>query len=33
VRTVTVTENVKVIHRTTCYSHYGRITGVVLVGR
>jgi vancomycin resistance protein YoaR len=32
-RTVTVTENGKVIHRTTYYSHYARITGVVLVGR
>jgi vancomycin resistance protein YoaR len=31
-RTVTVYENGKVLHRTTYYSHYSRITGVVLVG-
>jgi vancomycin resistance protein YoaR len=32
-RTVTVYENGKVLHRTTYYSHYSRITGVVLVGK
>jgi G5 domain len=32
-RTVTVYENGKVIHQTTYYSHYSRVTGVVLVGR
>ena len=32
-RTVTVYENGKVIHKTTYYSHYSRITGVVLVGK
>ncbi len=31
-RTVTVYLNGKVIHRTTYYSHYSRITGVLLVG-
>jgi vancomycin resistance protein YoaR len=32
-RSVTVYQNGKVIHRTTYYSHYSRITGVTLVGR
>jgi hypothetical protein len=32
-RTVTVYENGKVIHQTTYYSHYSRITGVTLVGK
>ncbi|HLO35373.1 MAG TPA: VanW family protein [Candidatus Deferrimicrobium sp.] len=32
-RTVTVYENGKVIHKTTYYSHYTRITGVTLIGR
>jgi vancomycin resistance protein YoaR len=32
-RTVTVYEGGKVIHRTTYYSHYARITGVTLIGR
>jgi vancomycin resistance protein YoaR len=32
-RTVTVYEGGKVIHRTTYYSHYSRITGVTLIGR
>jgi vancomycin resistance protein YoaR len=32
-RTVTVYENGKVIHQTTYYSHYSRITGIVLVGK
>jgi vancomycin resistance protein YoaR len=32
-RTVTVYEGGKVIHKTTYYSHYARITGVTLVGR
>jgi vancomycin resistance protein YoaR len=32
-RTVTVYENGKVIHKTTYYSHYSRITGVVLIGK
>jgi len=32
-RTVTVYENGKVIHKTTYYSHYSRVTGVTLVGR
>jgi vancomycin resistance protein YoaR len=31
-RTVTVYENGRVIHRTTYYSHYSRITGIILVG-
>jgi hypothetical protein len=32
-RTVTVYENGKIIHQTTYYSHYARITGITLVGR
>jgi vancomycin resistance protein YoaR len=32
-RTVTVYQNGKIIHQTTYYSHYSRVTGVVLVGR
>lgn len=32
-RTVTVYQNGKIIHRTTYFSHYARITGVTLVGR
>ena len=32
-RTVTVYENGKVLHKTTYYSHYSRITGIVLVGK
>jgi vancomycin resistance protein YoaR len=32
-RTVTVTLNGKVIHKTTYYSHYSTITGLTLVGR
>ena len=30
---MTVYENGKVIHQTTYYSHYSRITGVTLVGK
>jgi vancomycin resistance protein YoaR len=32
-RTVTVYENGKILRQTTYYSHYSRVTGVVLVGR
>jgi len=32
-RTVTVYENGKIIHQTTYYSHYSRITGVTLIGK
>jgi hypothetical protein len=32
-RTVTVYENGKIIHQTTYYSHYARITGVTLIGK
>jgi vancomycin resistance protein YoaR len=32
-RTVTVYENGKIIHQKTYYSHYSRITGIVLVGK
>jgi vancomycin resistance protein YoaR len=32
-RTVTVYENGKIIHQTTYYSHYSRVTGVTLIGR
>ena len=32
-RTVTVYQNGKIIHQTTYYSHYARITGVTLIGR
>jgi vancomycin resistance protein YoaR len=31
-RTVTVYENGRIIHQTTYYSHYSRITGVLLIG-
>jgi vancomycin resistance protein YoaR len=32
-RTVTVYQNGKILHQTTYYSHYSRITGVTLVGK
>ncbi len=32
-RTVTVYENGKIIHQTTYYSHYSRVTGVTLIGK
>jgi hypothetical protein len=32
-RTVTVYQNGKVIHSTTYYSHYSRVTGLTLIGR